>query len=183
VPDRLAAAERAYRWEDDYPLDQEEFNEGWKKELDLLMEAVLASSEGESRKLAVQFLEAREDRRREAGLSSGPLTYERQREWLEGMAKYAELSLQRRAGSDPDYRPLPAIGDDNDFSGYSSRERYWKGQVKELQRMAGRDGDVRFYYSGFAQGVLLDRFDPDWKDALWGEKIWLEELLAQALDN
>ncbi|MBS3751466.1 MAG: hypothetical protein KGY39_08190 [Anaerolineales bacterium] len=183
LPDKLAAAERSYQWEDKYPLEQDAFVEAWKHELDLLMKAVLASSLEESRDLASQFLAAREERRKQAGLTYGSLAYERNREWLEGMAKYAELTLQRRAGTDPDYQPLPVIQEDPDFSDYHSRERYWKGQVKELQRMAGRDGDIRFYYSGFAQGVLLDRFLPGWKERLWSEDIWLEELLAQALEE
>ena len=182
-PDRLAAAERAYQWENEYPLEQDAFGEAWEKELDLLMKAVLASSEEESRDLAAQFLTVREERRQQAGLSYGSLTYERNREWLEGMAKYAELTLQRRAEADPDYRPLEALEEDPAFSDYRSRERYWNGQVKELQRMAGRDGDIRFYYSGFAQGVLLDRFLPGWKERLWAEEIWLDELLAQALEE
>jgi len=183
LPDKLAAAERSYQWEEGYPLEQDAFIEAWKHELDLLMKAVLASSLEESRGLASQFLAAREERRKQAGLTYGSLAYERNREWLEGMAKYAELTLQRRAGADPDYRPLPAIQEDPNFSDYRSRERYWKGQMKELQRMAGRDGDIRFYYSGFAQGVLLDRFLPGWKERLWAEDIWLEELLAQALEE
>jgi len=182
-PEKLAAAEAAYRWEKDYPLDKEPFVHAWDEELELLMKAVLASTEEEAKNLTTGFLAARRERRQQAGLSSGLVAYERHREWLEGMAKYAELSLQRRAGADPDYTPLEALEDDPAFSDYRSRERYWTGQVKELQRMAGRDGDSRFYYSGFAQGVLLDRFQPGWKQRLWSEDIWLEELLAQVLEE
>ena len=183
LPERLAAAEHAYQWESEYPLEQDAFVKAWEEELDLLMKAVLASSEEESRDLAGQFLAVREERRQRVGLSSGALTYERSREWLEGMAKYAELTLQRRAGADPDYQPLSVLEEDPDFSDYRSRERYWNNQVKELQRMADRDGDIRFYYSGFAQGVLLDRFLPGWKQRLWSEDIWLEELLARSLEE
>ena len=183
LPEKLNAAERAYQWESVYPLEQDAFGEAWEKELDLLRKAVMASSLEESRDLAEQFLAVREERRQQAGLTYGALTYERTREWLEGMAKYSELSLQRRAGADSEYRPLAALEEDPDFSDYRSRERYWKGQVNELQRMAGRDGDIRFYYSGFAQGVLLDRFLPGWKEKLWSEDVWLEELLARSLEK
>ncbi len=41
--------------------------------------------------------------------------------------------------------------------------------------------DAPFYYSGFAQGVLLDRLMPDWKARLWSEDAWLEDLLAEAV--
>jgi hypothetical protein len=48
--------------------------------------------------------------------------------------------------------------------------------------MAGDEGDGRFYYSGFAQAVLLDRLAPGWKAQLFDEGAWLEELLAQAVE-
>jgi hypothetical protein len=40
---------------------------------------------------------------------------------------------------------------------------------------------VRFYYSGMAQAVLLDRLMPDWKVRAWSEGVWLEDLLAEAV--
>jgi len=50
-------------------------------------------------------------------------------------------------------------------------------------RRAGATGDGRFYYSGFAQAVLFDRLAPDWKERLFDEGVWLEDLLSEALDE
>ncbi len=47
--------------------------------------------------------------------------------------------------------------------------------------MTGQEGETRFYYTGFAQGVLLDRLDPDWKSQAFEPGVWLEDLLRQAV--
>lgn len=36
---------------------------------------------------------------------------------------------------------------------------------------------------GFAQAMLLDRLVPDWKDQIWSERVWLEDLLAEAVPS
>jgi len=89
--------------------------------------------------------------------------------------------LQREAGRSADYAPLPAIEGDPDFHAYRTRERFWSQQLGEVRRMTNRSGEVRFYYSGMAQAVLLDRFAPGWKEQAWSEGIWLEDLLAEAV--
>lgn len=179
--EQFREAESVHAQGEYYPWKEEAFVESWSKELDKLAEAVFASSPEESRKLAADFIKMREERRRSADLAPELINYERQREWIEGTAKYAELTLQRKAGADADYQPLEAVAVDPDFSRYQDRERYWKGQVQELKRTESREGDSRFYYTGFAQGVLLDKFLPGWKTRLWTEEIWIEELLAEAV--
>ena len=47
--------------------------------------------------------------------------------------------------------------------------------------MAGDEGDGRFYYSGMAQAVLLDRFAPGWKAQILDQGVWLDELLDAAV--
>jgi hypothetical protein len=176
---RLAEAERVARLEGQYPWDQEEAKV--VAELSTLHEAAKAPSDAEAAQLARQFLAQREERRAAQGLSPELADYERKREWLEGLAKHAELALQREAGRAPDYEPLPAIAQDRDFHGYRTRERFWTQQLGEVSRSAHREGEVRFYYSGMAHAALLDRLMPDWKARAWSEGVWLEELLAEAV--
>ena len=110
--------------------------------------------------------------------------YERQREWLEGLAKYAEITLgpvTQAAVEAGTYRPLDALEEDDDFHGYRARERHWAQQLTEVKRMAGRE-DTRFYYMGFAEGVVLDRLMPDWKARAMDEGVWLEGLVAEAVE-
>ena len=179
--DRFAAAENIHSWEEDYPWSDQVFRQEWQEELDLLAEAVSAASVEESRGLAREFLDQRDQRRDDFDLSPQLMGYERNLEWLEGLAKYVELEIQRTAGAAPGYQPMPEIREDPNFSNYETRERYWNQQVKEIQRTAGREGDSRFYYTGFAQAVLLDRLRPDWKEHIWQEGIWLEDLLRSAV--
>jgi hypothetical protein len=181
APDRLAAAEFATPLEGQYPWENEATEQAWQAELDALYAAVTAASDDEAAQYAGQFLALRAERRGSSTLSTKLADYERQREWLEGLAKYAELVLQREAGRSADYTPLPAIADDPHFHAYRTRERFWSQQLGEVRRMTHRSGEVRFYYSGMAQGVLLDRFAPGWKAQAWSEGAWLEDLLAQAV--
>jgi hypothetical protein len=183
APDRLAAAERVAGREDAYPWKAAE--EAWKAELDALHQAARAASEGapeaEVVDLTRRYLAAREARRSEAGLAESAIAYERHREWLEGLAKYAELVIGREAGRAQDYDAVPALRDDPDFKGYRTRDRFWSAQLSEVKRMTNHRGEIRFYYTGFAQGVILDRLMPDWKTRVMAEDVWLEALLAEAL--
>ena len=179
VPARLAEAEAANRSESLYPWDDPALASAWQQELDLLVQAVRAPTDEQAADLVRQFLAQRDERR--AGLSQEFINYERQREWLEGLAKYAELAIGRLAGATPDYAFLPALSADPDFSEYATRERFWQGQVDEVRRTAGREGETRFYYGGMAQGVLLDRLLPDWKERAFDPGVMLEDLLREAV--
>ncbi len=53
-------------------------------------------------------------------------------------------------------------------------------QLEEVSRLDNKSFESRFYYSGFAQAVLLDRISPDWKKQLWQEDANLEDFLKQA---
>ena len=182
APERLAAAETAVsRTEADYPWEDTTFQEAWQTELDLLAEAVQADTEAEMAALARQFLAQRSRRRQEAGLTSEQIMYEQQREWLEGLARYVELEIWQQASLAANYEPTAALQDDPDFSGYTTFAKRWSQEIGQIGRMADDSGDGRFYYSGMAQAVLLDRLLPEWKSQAFAEDIFLEDLLATAV--
>jgi hypothetical protein len=186
VPERLSAAEAVAGLEGSYPWDAT--RPAWQAELSALYAAAKAAADpsipdGEVVTLARAWLDLRAGRRE--GQPDARTDYEREREWLEGLAKYAELMLQieaQRAVEDGTYAPLPALSDDRDYRGYRTRERFWTGQLAEVPRTAGREGENRFYYAGFAQGVLLDRLLPDWKARAFDEGVWLDALVAEAVE-
>lgn len=180
APARLQAAERATRLEREYEVPDAAMRSPWKDELRLLAEAAAAESCGEAEPLARRFLAARDERRRSAGLSPDLVDYERQREWLEGLAKYVELQAWRAAATTATYRPLPAVAGDPAFHGYSNFFTKWSRELAQVRRA---DGDVRFYYSGLAQATMLDRLAPGWKTRGLSEAVWLESLLAEALPS
>lgn len=181
APEHLLAAEQAVATrEGQYPWNAAGFATSWKAELELLARGVQASSRNEAAEAAQQFLRHRDQRRTDFGLSQELVAYERQREWLEGSAKYVELALWKQASLSEDYAPLDAIHQDSSFQDYAGFERHWSEEVKQMTRMAGDVGDGRFYYSGMAQGFLLDRLMPDWKSRMINDGVWLETLLEEA---
>jgi len=184
APERLAAAETAVSHsEADYPWTDLAFQETWQRELDLLATAVQAESEAEMVTLAQQFLDQRALRRESAGLTANLADYERQREWLEGLARYIELEIWRQASLAENYEPVSALRDDTDFSGYATFNRRWSQEIDQMRRMADDMGDGRFYYSGMAQAVLLDRLMPDWKSRALDEGVFLEDMLETAVNK
>ncbi len=44
--------------------------------------------------------------------------------------------------------------------------------------MADASGDGRFYYTGFAQAVLLDRYAPDWQSQIFEDDVSFDTLLS-----
>ena len=181
---RLESSEKSNSTvQDRYPWSDEKLQADWQKELDLLVEAAQASSEQQMRDLAQQFLTQRTERRSANGLSQEFIRYEQQREWLEGMAKYIELEIWQQAAETPGYSPVLVLSNDPDFKGYNTFERFYNQQIQQTSRMANDDGDVRFYYSGMIQAILLERLKPDWKMSLMSENVYLEDLLQQALST
>jgi hypothetical protein len=183
APSRLAAAEGANRYEGLYPWDDPAMSRDWEQEMDLLVRAVRSSSDGEAADLVRQFLAQRDERRAIAGLSRELVDYERQRDWLEGLAKYVELSLGRLAASTPGYEPLPSLADDPNFIQYANRERFWSEQIDEAKLSAMREDETRFYYGGMAQAELLDRLLPGWKERAFSPDVMLEDLLREAINQ
>lgn len=181
--DRLAAAETAVsRSESRYPWNNTAFQNDWQTELDLLAAAVQGETKAEMAVLAQEFLTQRAQRRQAAHLDSELRDYERQREWLEGLARYVELEVWQQASLTANYQPVPALRDDPEFAQYATFDKRWAQEVDQMSRMADDEGDGRFYYSGMAQAILLDHLLPDWKSQILNKGVFLEELLTKAVN-
>jgi hypothetical protein len=90
-----------------------------------------------------------------------------------------ELEIWRQA-STGNYVPIGEAGDLTNFENYGGFEQRWSRELDQISRMAGDEGDGRFYYTGVAQAVLLDRLLPGWKLQIFDGKVWLEDLLKEA---
>jgi hypothetical protein len=165
-----------------YPWTDEKLIAAWQTELDLLTDGVRATTDAEAKDLARQFVAQRSKRRQDAGLSADLVTFERQREWEEGIAKYGEMRIYRAAAETPGYQPVPELLPDPAYHAYRNALAFWNNQVGQIRRMAGAEGDGRFYYTGMAQAVLLDRLMPGWKARLFEDGVWLDDLLAEAVN-
>ena len=124
----------------------------------------------------------RAERREAAGLSTELIAYEQQREWLEGLAKYAEMEVWRQASQSPEYEPVEMMAVDSDFDQYQAFESRWAQEVDQIKRSANGE-DTRFYYTGMAQAVILDKLSPAWKAEAFSEGVFLEDLLAASLST
>jgi hypothetical protein len=182
VPERLNRSETSARQsESRYPWDDQPFNNAWKAELDLLSKALQTDSLPELTDLARQFLTARQERRGAQRLSQDLVNYEHQREWEEGLAKYMELAMWRAGATTPGYQPVPAMDTDPDFKAYKPFEKRWSQEAAQTRRLGD---EVRFYYAGFAQAVILDHLLPGWKERIFSkEDVWLEGLIEEALQS
>ena len=181
APQRLEAAESATTLAESYPWDDAAVRSAWATELDLLAQALRAGTDDEAADLARRFIQQRSERRADIGPDYAD--YERQREWLEGLARYAELAFWYQGHTAPGYRPLSALSVDRDFKGYANYDRRWDQEVDQMKRMVSSRGDGRFYYTGMAQAMLLDRLQPGWKVHAFDDGVFLDDLLSSALND
>jgi hypothetical protein len=172
----LAQAESMYDIDASYPYNKME--QAWYQEMDVLVQAARAKSEADAIVLTRQFLQMRLSRR--AGLSATQVQLEHVREWEEGLAKYAELEITRKAGAGNGYQPVASLSKDKEFHGYQNQQSYWSEQLNEAKNL-NLTGDNRFYYSGNALAMLLDRLMPGWKSRALPGGEYLDVLLLEAV--
>jgi hypothetical protein len=180
APARFAAAQKAYGEARRYPWADAGLQRSWKAELGLLVQAVSATSDKDVSTAARRFLDERRERRRRHALDAALVDYERQMEWLEGLAKYVELAVWREASLKHDYVPLAELADDRSFQRYATFPKRWSTELTTMKRQASAEGDIRFYYTGMAQAFLLDRLSPGWHARVFDQEVWLEGLLDEA---
>ena len=181
--EKFSASEQANMdLQDDYPWFDEAMVADWKTELELLAEALQTDDPETALDLARRFLAQREARRNQANLTADLIQLEQQREWIEGLARYVELTIWEQAAFS-EYSGIPETDQLSDFNHYKKFESRWEAELKQFPLMADDEGDGRFYYSGMAQAKLLDRFMPDWKQHYFEDGVWLDDLLAQAVNT
>jgi len=119
---------------------------------------------------AADFLKLRHARRSES--DPAIVAYEQMTEWVEGLARYAEVALMKRA----DQAGETSIN-------YQAGTAVWQQFLTDLaQPTSSPDGfRGRYYFLGAGQAFLLDRLLPDWKSRVLSEKISLEDLLQEAI--
>ncbi len=176
VPQLLAEAEKP-PFSKDYPWDKKE--NGWNEEIKLLMEAFNTQGNKEALNLVKQFLAKRSERREKSNLPDEIIRYEQKREWLEGLAKYAEIKIGLMASENQNYKHVIEIETVPGFKNYKTRASYFSQQIGEVKRAANRPEESRFYSTGMLQAVMLDRLMPKWKKEAFKEDVYLENLLGK----
>jgi len=174
-PARFRRALALYALEKSYPAKDPAFAKAWTDEGALLAAALKAKDDEEVLDGARAFLRQRESRRRLIPGSVDFAEYERGMEWLEGLAKYAEIRFYELAG---------ARAQEPAFAAYKPGLSYWTWDFVRLGKQLGtQEGDLRFYLSGMAQARLLDRLSPGWKADFFKEGRSMEERLISVTHN
>lgn len=179
VPQRLAEAESP-PFSKEYPWEKSA--NGWNEEISLLMEAFNTESNGAASKLMAQFLAKRSERREKSNLTDEMIRYEQKREWLEGLAKYAEIKIGVMASENQSYKPVKEIETVPGFKNYKTRISNFNRQIEDVERIGNRPAEARFYYTGMLQAVMLDRLMPEWKKEAFKEGVYLENMLEMAVE-
>ncbi len=148
--------------------------------MDLLAKALKAKTREDTIALTQDFLKTRQTRRNSAGLSRNLIDFERQREWVEGIGRYAELSTYRLA-EHTDYSTIQEKFNLSNFNNYEKFDQRWMREIGEFKRLANDASERRFYYTGMAQAVLLDRLASGWQTELFEPGVWLEDILAETM--
>lgn len=150
-------------------LDKQQAAEG-----QALVKALQAGDEQIARQAAAEFLKLRQARRNAGDTSIA--AYEQSTEWIEGLARYADVALIRRAG-EAAYTPLDRAVK------YSATDKVWQQFLDQLANPAASPDGFRgrYYLLGAGQAFLLDRLRSDWRTRVFDEKLSLEEFLQEAL--
>jgi hypothetical protein len=138
-----------------------------------LVKALQTPDEQIARETAAEFLNLRRARR-SAG-DQEMAAYEQTTEWVEGLARYADVAVMRRAGEATTTPLDQAIN-------YPAANEVWQQFLDQLSNPAASPDGFRgrYYLLGAGQAFMLDRFKPDWKGRAFKGKQSLEDLLEQA---
>ena len=177
--ERVRSAESANTFAGSYPWKNPDFREAWHKERMILGTILKTPEEDKFRSLTIEWLRIREQRRDHYN-DSKLTNYEKEREWLEGLAKYAEVRSWLLASDPINYQPLAEISADPDFDHYSEGKKNRNREIKQLQSDLNFN-DTIFYYSGWAQAEILDRLAPNWKLKAFQPTVYLDELIRDNL--
>jgi len=171
--DRFQHAQKMYAFEKSYPFEDEAFKNAWNEEGSLLASAAKEQDASARLESIEKFLEVRTKRRSASSLSAELITFERELEWLEGLAKYVELQFAIKGAS----------MQEAESKGYRVvRNRLQADFSYRIRNLGDLHGDLRFYLSGAAQAIILDKVSPGWKQNIIGKThIGLEDLLKSAL--
>lgn len=171
-----------------YPVLSAENNAGFALEGSALADALQATDAAAVRRAAVRWLAARKHRR--SLLPAKAVQYEDGVEFTEGLAKYTEYRLyEALQGRKPGAAMTWAQG----FNGYDDlaprRRELIERMVKNMSGAVNVNNDpygtaplrFRLYYSGMAEGVLLDRLMPGWQKRIFAADASLTSLLDESI--
>lgn len=160
-----------------FPYQKPEVVEAFGHLRDLLLRALAEKDQTTFAEFAKQYVGER--RKFFRSLSADDQKYFDFQLWQEGMARYTEVKSAEAAA---EYRPtkeFAALADYEAFSSYAGRAR-----AKTLEELKQSDlanwKRVVVYSFGAAEGFLLDRINPNWKDEYFQQTLSLTPYFERA---
>ncbi len=144
-----------------FPYEKPEVAQSFASLHDLLLSVVNEADREKFAGLAKQYI--RERKKFFAQLSSDDHKYLSFQLWQEGIARYTEIKAAEAAAQYEPTAEYAALSDFEPFSSYAARVRTQtlnelrQADLTKMKRLA-------VYSFGAAEGLLLDRLDPKWKD-------------------
>ena len=93
--------------------------------------------------------------------------------WQEGIARYTEYKYLQLLEN---YQPQKAVSGLKDFVAFGQyRDQLYTSELKSLSELSLKDNRrICFYAIGFAEGLILDRLNPNWQEDYLTDKFFLE---------
>jgi hypothetical protein len=156
-----------------FPYKKPEVVQSFGRLRDLLLAAVTETDPVRFRKDAEEYVAAR--RKFFAQLSADDHKYLSFQLWQEGMARYTQVMAAEAAAK---YQPTAAfagLADYEPFSAYGARARVETlEELKKVDLAKSQRGAI--YPFGAAEGMLLDRINPGWKDEYFKHLLSTDDL-------
>jgi hypothetical protein len=144
-----------------FPYDDAEVGRSYAKFRDALLVAMDEKDEKRFQQAARAYMVERKNFF--AKLSEEDRRYLSFQLWKEGIARYVQVKCAEEAASFTPSAEYKAIGDYESFDSYAKRAR--RETLHELRHSdLATSKRVVFYALGAAEGFLLDRLKPKWRD-------------------
>ena len=143
-----------------FPYEKQEVTQAFSRLRDLLLGTVTETDNKKFAKLAGYYL--RERKRFFAQLTPDDHKYLSFQLWQEGIARYTQIRAAEAAARYQPSAEYAALPDFESFSAYAARAR--SETLEQLGRIDLAKSKRTIVYSfGAAEGLLLDRINPKWK--------------------
>src|SRR5690606_37284939 len=169
----LAGDDKTGGWMLNYPFpyDKEKVIHAYKAYSMVLKDAAMAKKKEDLKRLWPVF--AKKRKAFQESLSLKDYAYFSFQVWQEGLASHTAYSLLCYL---KDYKPSSAF---NALGLKESIQDYWKIEldahlVNLTALELGISQRVCFYAIGVAEGILLDRLNPGWRQSYFSEKFFIE---------
>ena len=174
----LANGDETGMWQLNYPLpyDSLPISSQYSKYTRALSNAVSGINNKDFRKLLMQYTD---ERKKLIGLfKSSDYKYFSFQLWQEGIARYTEYKFLEMLD---DYTPSIDITGLPDFIPFNKfREQFLKLHLESVTALKFEtEKRVCFYDIGLAEGMLLDKLNPQWRSQYFTTRFFLEKYAAE----